>query len=82
MCTHLCVCPRARARERVCAKDKEYVCPGQSRGPSMFLPLGEVTGCLGSRRLNWRHGEEDSSLLSRSLSLQTVLSFLSFFFFF
>ena len=77
------VSARARARACVC-KDKGVRLPGAvARGPSMFLPLGEVTGCLGllEAELETRGGKTAVCCLALSLSKLFFPFFLSFFFF-
>lgn len=75
------VSARARARACVC-KDKGVRLPGAvARGPSMFLPLGEVTGCLGllEAELETRGGKTAVCCLALSLSKLFFPFFLFFF---
>lgn len=81
---HASVRVSARARERVCKEDKGVRLPGAgARGPAMFLPLGEVTGCLGllEAELETWGGKTAVCCLALSLSKLFFPSFLAFFLF-
>ena len=81
MYARICACVRARARACVC-KDKGVRLPGAgARGPATFLPLGEVTGCLGLLEAELETWGGKTAVCCLALSLSPNCSFLPFFFF-
>lgn len=82
LCVHASVrvSARARARACVCKEDKGVRLPGAgARVPAMFLPLGEVTGCLGLLEAELETWGGKTAVCC--LAFSPNCSFLPFFFF-